>query len=187
MVCLQAFYNCFVHVSALCDLRLHCINLGLTTVRRWFGIRFAVDIIYENETPVEQVFFLIITVISQFGYVAEISLFGVFYLLLPHISSHPSRQSRRHQLWSGLQAGHATFILILTALWAATMAYKIKYQVEFVIGERYGIFERDLQPAYRFDTAYAILYFVGALEIAAWAILSLLHAKKQGDPMMVSD
>ncbi|KAL8687561.1 MAG: hypothetical protein Q9218_006305, partial [Villophora microphyllina] len=144
------------------------------------AIHFSVDIIYEAESAVQQVFFLIITIIYSSAYISEIALFGVIYLLLPHCSGHPSRETKP-RLWKGVQTGHAIFLTILSVLWAAGFALKIKYQVDFVTN---GSFEYStvISPFQKLDTAYAILYFFCTLEIVVWSILGFIDKGKRTPP-----
>ncbi|KAL9577477.1 MAG: hypothetical protein Q9212_006337, partial [Teloschistes hypoglaucus] len=149
-----------------------------------FAIHFATDIIYENETRVQQVFFLINLIIYQSGYIAEIALLGVLYLLLPHCSGHPDREGKP-RLWRGLQIGHAIFLAILSILWAAAFALKIKYQVDFVTGD-YLDYDSVVEPFVRLDTSYAILYFFGTLEVVAWAVVGFVNKEKRSEHGQVS-
>ncbi|KAL8823969.1 MAG: hypothetical protein Q9170_008281 [Blastenia crenularia] len=65
------------------------------------------------------------------------------------------------------------------------MALRIKYQVDAVIGDPYDFYDSYMQdtvrPFQKLDTAYAILYFFGALEIAGWSALGLINAFKSGE------
>ncbi|KAL9583491.1 MAG: hypothetical protein Q9203_005062 [Teloschistes exilis] len=146
-----------------------------------FAIHFSVDIIYENETRVQQVFFLIITILYQSAYIVEIALLGVLYLLLPHCSGHPDRDSKP-RLWRGLQIGHAIFLVILSILWAAALALKIKYQVDFVTSNYYDYdFHSIVKPFVSLDTSYSILYFFAAIEIVAWAVVGFVNKEKRSE------
>ncbi|KAL8753403.1 MAG: hypothetical protein Q9184_005431 [Pyrenodesmia sp. 2 TL-2023] len=133
----------------------------------------------EVEAVVQIIFFLIITIILQSVSIAEISLLGVLYLLLPHCSSHPNRQSSRPSVFKGVQIVHAILIITLSALWLPAMALRIKYQVERVIGDQYTSYDASIPTAQKLDGAYAILYFFGALEIMAWSILGFIDTKKR--------
>lgn len=153
---------------------------------RSFAIHFSVDIIYELRSEVQQVYFLITSIIYQSGYISEISLLGVLYLLLPHCSWHPDRQSKP-RLWKGLQTGHAIFICVLSVLWVAAFALKIKYQVDFVIGNPFSEFHSVVEPYQKIDTVYAILYFLGSFEVLAWSVLGVVDSKKRKEKGQVSD
>lgn len=118
------------HTPAACYMDTNDRILGRT-----FAIHFIVDILFGVRAVVQVVFFLIITIIYQSAYLAEISLLGVLYILLPDCSRHPSRQSNPNRMWKGLQTAHAIFIFILVALWLSAMALKIKYQVDSVVGD----------------------------------------------------
>ncbi|KAI4199365.1 MAG: hypothetical protein LQ350_004654 [Teloschistes chrysophthalmus] len=144
-----------------------------------FAIHFSTDIIYENETRVQQVFFLIDLILYQSGYISEIALLGVLYLLLPHCSGHPDREGKP-RLWRGLQIGHAIFLAILSILWAAAFALKIKYQVDFVTGDYYD-YESVLEPFLKLDTTYSILYFFATLEVAAWAVVGFVNKERRSE------
>ncbi|KAL8714968.1 MAG: hypothetical protein Q9225_006467 [Loekoesia sp. 1 TL-2023] len=145
---------------------------------RTFTIRFIVDILFGVEAVVQVVFFLIITIIYQSVYLAEISLLGVLYILLPDCSTHPGRQSNQNRMWKGLRIAHAIFILILVALWLSAMALKIKYQVDSVIGDPW-YFRRTIRSFHKIDGAYNILYFVVTIEIFGWSVLGLVDANKR--------
>lgn len=142
-------------------------------------MQFIALIMREVEAVVQIIYFLIVTIILQSGSVADISLLGVLYLLLPHCSSHPNRQSSRPSVFKGVQTGHALFIFILSALWLSTMAFKIKSHVDRVIGDRYTSYDNSITSAQKLDGAYAILYFFGALEVMAWSILGFIDTKKR--------
>ncbi|KAL8930188.1 MAG: hypothetical protein Q9208_000805 [Pyrenodesmia sp. 3 TL-2023] len=133
----------------------------------------------EVEAVVQRIFFLIITIILQSGAIADISLLGVLYILLPHCSSHPNRQSSRPSVFKSTQTGHAIFIFILSGLWLPAMALKIKYQVDRVIGDGYRSYNTTLSISQKLDGAFSILYFFGALEVMAWSILGFIDTKKR--------
>ncbi|KAL8733372.1 MAG: hypothetical protein Q9166_002196 [cf. Caloplaca sp. 2 TL-2023] len=141
-----------------------------------FAIRFSVGIIYEVAYYVQQIFFLVVTILYQSTYLAEISLLGVLYLLLPYCSRYISQQGGRPRMSKHLQIGHAVFIFILFAIWVSSMGLKINYQVQYVIGDPW-IYRSIVRPYKKLDTAYAILYFFGALEILVWSVLGFLDAK----------
>ncbi|KAL8796741.1 MAG: hypothetical protein Q9182_007318 [Xanthomendoza sp. 2 TL-2023] len=60
------------------------------------------------------------------------------------------------------------------------MALKIKYQVDSVIGDPWT-YSESFRPSQRLDSAYAILYFFGTLEILIWSVLGILKAKKANE------
>ena len=66
-------------------------------------------------------------------------------------------------------------------LWISAMALKIKYQVDFVVGDGYGVEEEEVDAFIRLDTVYQIFYFLGALEITVWAILGVVNRKQAGE------
>ncbi|KAL8863785.1 MAG: hypothetical protein Q9174_007546, partial [Haloplaca sp. 1 TL-2023] len=109
-------------------------RLSANVSTRSFGIRFSTSMIYELRSSVQQIFFLVITILYQSAYLAEISLLGTLYLLLPHCSGHPTRDSKP-RIWKTLQVVHALFIGLLGVIWVSAMALKIKYQVDFVVGD----------------------------------------------------
>ncbi|KAL8960456.1 MAG: hypothetical protein Q9193_002838 [Seirophora villosa] len=154
--------------------------LSAATLFVYFAIRFSVAVIYEVEAEVYVIFYLIIQIIYQSAFIAEITLLVMLYLLLPHCTSHPDHQSSRPSLRKGAKIAHAILIVILVALWLASMALKIKYQVDTVIGESSSAYFRSTVRSFnRLDLAYAILYFFATLEIAAWTILASINAKKK--------
>ncbi|KAI4169620.1 MAG: hypothetical protein LQ343_005559 [Gyalolechia ehrenbergii] len=138
---------------------------------------------YGVEAVVQQIFFLIVVIVSQSEYFAMISLLGVLYLLLPHCSEHLARLRNQPRMWKGLQAAHATFIFILVALWVSAMALRIKLQVDIVIGDPYEFYQEEwdtvVRPFQKLDTAFGILYFFGTLEIFGWSVLGLVDVKKR--------
>ncbi|KAL8711597.1 MAG: hypothetical protein Q9220_004007 [cf. Caloplaca sp. 1 TL-2023] len=130
----------------------------------YFGIQFA-DMIIKEETVNRQVFSLIRKILYVFEYLAEISLLGVLYLLLPGCLSQ-DRYHENFQMRKVLKTIHLSVILILSALFIAAMALKIDDQVTSVI----------------IDTAYAIIYFFASLEIVAGSVVAFLDARKDSQP-----
>ncbi|KAI4241359.1 MAG: hypothetical protein LQ352_007466, partial [Teloschistes flavicans] len=145
-----------------------------------FAIHFSVDIIYEAETLVQQVFFLVTVIIYQSAYISEIALLGVLYLLLPHCSGHPDRESKP-RLWKSLQTGHTIFLAILSSIWAAALALKIKYQVDFVTSYYVYDYDSTVKPFVRLDTSYSILYFFATLEVVTWAVVGFVNREKRSE------
>ncbi|KAI4221177.1 MAG: hypothetical protein L6R36_007093, partial [Xanthoria steineri] len=143
-----------------------------------FAIQFTVSIIYGAADEVQVIFFLIVTIIYESSYLAEISLLLVLYLLLPYCTSHPSRHGDKPRLAKNLKFGHAIFLFILVALWLSMLALRIQYQVEQVIGDPYT-FRQILRTTGRISTAYTILYFFGSLEILAWSLRGLIKKRTQ--------
>ncbi|KAL8758793.1 MAG: hypothetical protein Q9199_001204 [Rusavskia elegans] len=143
-----------------------------------FAIHSTVSIIYEAADRVQVIFFLIVSIIYQSSYLAEISLLVVLYLLLPYCTSHPSRNSNKSRIAKNLKIGHAIFLFILLALWLSILALRIQYQVEDVIGDPYT-FEKLVLVTSRISTAYTILYFFGSLEILTWSLLSLIKQRTE--------
>ncbi|KAI4234062.1 MAG: hypothetical protein LQ349_004019 [Xanthoria aureola] len=144
----------------------------------FFAIQFTVSIIYGAADEVQVIFFLIVTIIYESSYLAEISLLLVLYLLLPYCTSHPSRHGDKPRLAKNLKFGHAILLFILLALWLSMLALRIQYQVEQVIGDPYT-FRQLLRTTGRISTAYTILYFFGSLEILAWSLLGLIKKRTQ--------
>lgn len=133
----------------------------------------------EVEAVVQVIFFLISTIILQAGYIADVALLGVLYLLLPHCSNHPNRQSSRPSVFKGTKAAHAIFIFILSAIWLSAMGLKIQYQVGRVIGDPSGLYYHTLPNIHKLNGTYNILYFFGALEVLVWSILGFIDTKKR--------
>ncbi|KAL8648851.1 MAG: hypothetical protein Q9210_004754 [Variospora velana] len=159
-------------------------RLHLTLVR-YFAIRFTAAVMYEVGGAVQVVYFLINQIIYESGYIAEITLLVVLYLLLPHCTSHPDPPKNRPSLRKGAKIIHAILILILVALWLAAMGLKIKYQVDRVIGDYSFYGSSSVRSFNKIDAAYAILYFFAALEIVAWSTLSFINAKKQSQSVQL--
>ena len=141
-------------------------------------MQFANDIMYGVEAIVQQIYYLIATIIYQSAYISEISLLGVLHHLLPYCSVYPGQQGHQAQVWKGPQAAHAALIVILVALWISAMALKIKFQVQLVLGYSWDYDASDYRPFQKIDTAYAILYFLASLEIVGWSVLGLVNARK---------
>ncbi|KAL8785358.1 MAG: hypothetical protein Q9213_003423 [Squamulea squamosa] len=143
-----------------------------------FAIQLIYTIIYETASRVQVIFFLIVTIIYESGPLAEISLLGVIYLMLPHCSAHPSRHGERPRIAKALKIGHGIFLFILSALWISAMALRIQYQVELVIGDPWT--SRSSRRSRRqLSGSYFILYFLGTLEIFAWSILGLVKKRTE--------
>ena len=124
------------------------------------------------------IYFLIRTIILESSNLAEVSLLLVIYLLLPHCSGHPSRHGDRPRTAKALRIGHAIFLFILLALWLSMFALRIRYQVEFVIGDPWTW--RSLRRTTdRISTTYTIIYFLGTLEILAWSIMGTMRFLKE--------
>ncbi|KAI4095197.1 MAG: hypothetical protein LQ348_004648 [Seirophora lacunosa] len=166
--------------------RWYAFWLSAATLFVYFAIRFSVAVIYEVEAEVYVLFYLIIQIIYQSAFIAEMTLLVMLYLLLPHCTSHPDHQSSRSSLKKGAKIAHAILIVILVALWLASMALKIKYQVDTVIGDSLSAYYRSTVRSFnRLDLAYAILYFFATLEIAAWTILASINAKKKSQSVQM--
>ncbi len=133
----------------------------------------------EVEAVVQVIFFLILTIILQAGYIADIALLGVIYILLPHCSNHPNRQSSRPSVFKGTKAAHAIFLFILSAIWLSAMALKIQNQVGRVVGDPWELRQTTIPNISKLNATYNILYFVGALEVLVWSILGFIDAKKR--------
>ncbi|KAL8945919.1 MAG: hypothetical protein Q9222_007614 [Ikaeria aurantiellina] len=145
-----------------------------------FAIRFAVMIISEEETVVQQVFFLIITIITQSVYLAEISLLGVLYFLLPYCLSY-ERYHEKVRMRKVLKIVHLIVLLILSALFVTTMALRIKSQVSYVIGSP-SDWRSEVRHSEQIDAAYTIIYFLASLEIVGWSVMAFLDARKDSQP-----
>ncbi|KAL8967546.1 MAG: hypothetical protein Q9197_005375 [Variospora fuerteventurae] len=158
-----------------------CLDLTLV---RYLAMRLTSAIMYEVGGEVQAVYFLINQIIYESGYLADITLLVVLFLLLPYCTSHPDTPKNRPSLRKGAKIFYALLIVILVALWLAAMALRIRYQVFRVIGDYsfYRSFERS-HP--KIGTAYAILYFVAAFEIAVWSTLGFINAKKQSQTVQV--
>ncbi|KAL8913478.1 MAG: hypothetical protein Q9172_007277 [Xanthocarpia lactea] len=135
--------------------------LSVSAVSVYFAINIANTIIYEVADEVQVIYFLVRTIILESNNVAEISLLLVIYLLLPHCSSHPSRHGGRPRTAKALRIGHAIFLFILLALWLSMFALRIR------------------RTADRVATTYAIVYFLGTLEILAWSIMGTMRFLKE--------
>lgn len=149
----------------------------------FFGIRFAVDILYGVEAVVQQIFFLIVAILYESEDLALISLLVVLYLLLPYCSDHFGRLRDQPRIWKGLRAAHALVIFILIALWLPAMALHIKYQVDAVIGDPFDFYQHEwtevVRPFAKLDTALVIIYFFAVLEIVGWSVLGLVDVMKR--------
>ncbi|KAL8770320.1 MAG: hypothetical protein Q9209_003956 [Squamulea sp. 1 TL-2023] len=143
-----------------------------------FAIYFIVTIIYEAASEVQVIFFLIVTIISESGPLAEISLLGVIYLMLPHCSSHPNRHGERPRIAKALKIGHGIFLFILSALWISSMALRIQYQVEYVLSDLWTA-RLSRRSREQLSGSYHILYFLGTLEILAWSILGFVKKRTE--------
>ena len=134
--------------------------------------------LYEAEAIVEQVFFLVSLLILQTGYLAEISLLGVLFMLLQYCTKFPSRVGARKSLANGFRCLHYGILLVLIAVWAAALGLKIASQVEYAgypLGAlyRYGI--GYVEYIRRLNTAYAIIYAFGSAWVLAWAVTGFLN------------
>ncbi|KAL8996425.1 MAG: hypothetical protein Q9169_004073 [Polycauliona sp. 2 TL-2023] len=144
----------------------------------YMAINFTVSIISGAAEQVQIVFFLIMVIIFESSYLAEISLLLVLYILLPYCTPHPSRTGDKPRIAKILKIGHGIFLLLLTALWLPMFAMKIQGQVELVIGDPWT-YRRLRRTTARIMTAYTVLYVFGSLEIAAWSILGLIKQRTQ--------
>ncbi|KAI4162579.1 MAG: hypothetical protein LQ342_003810 [Letrouitia transgressa] len=147
----------------------------LTFVDSHYIFDLIVNCLYEAEASVQQVFLLIRILINQTRYLAEISLLGVLFLLLPYCTKCPRHDSRHKSLALGLKFFHYGLIFILSTLWVAALPFKIKYTVKFVEYYSYRSYKSDLQNWYKIDTAYSIIVVFGSLLVLSWAITGLLQ------------
>ncbi|KAI4286904.1 MAG: hypothetical protein L6R35_003845 [Caloplaca aegaea] len=164
--------------------RWYAFWLSTVALFVYVAMRFTSAIMYEVGGEVQVVYFLINQIIYESGYLAEITLLVVLFLLLPYCTSHPDTPNNRPSLRKGAKIIHTLLIVILVALWLAAMALRIKYQVGRVIGD-YSFYSSFVRSHTKIDTAYAILYFVTAFEIAVWSTLGFINAKKQSQTVQV--
>ncbi|KAI4130631.1 MAG: hypothetical protein LQ341_006437 [Variospora aurantia] len=164
--------------------RWYAFWLSTVALFVYVAMRFTTAVMYEVGGEVQVVYFLINQIIYESGFLAEITLLVVLFLLLPYCTSHPDTRKNRPSLRKGAKIIHALLIVILVALWLAAMALRIRYQVGRVIGD-YSFYSSFVRSHTKIDTAYAILYFFAALEIAVWSTLGFINAKKQSQTVQV--
>ncbi|KAL8657396.1 MAG: hypothetical protein Q9226_001956 [Calogaya cf. arnoldii] len=144
----------------------------------FFAMAFTNKIIYGAADEIQIIYFLIVTIIYETSFLAEISLLLVLYLLLPYCTPHPSRTGDKPRVAKTLKIGHGILLLMLTALWLAMLAMRIQYQVELVIGDP-SAYRRIFSYTDQLATAYAVLYVFGSLEILAWSILGVTKKRTE--------
>ncbi|KAL9613957.1 MAG: hypothetical protein Q9167_001506 [Letrouitia subvulpina] len=155
----------------------------LTLVDSYYVFDLIVQCLFEAEVSVQQVFFLIRLLIYQTQFLAEISLLGVLFMLLPYCTKCPRHDSHNKSLALGLKFFHWGFIFIVSALWAAALAFKIKLRVQLTqdYGYGYSSLISDARNFEKIDTAYSIIYAFGSLWVLIWAISGLLPKSSESN------
>ena len=163
-------------------------KLLLTTIRS-FGFGFAEDILYEAQTAVVIVFFMIAVILDSTVYIAGIWLLATVYSLLHHCLIHPN--DARHSTESVILKMHYLFCGILFALYLAILAFDIRDGVVTINRYCDPLFlqystTRTIPVDNKLDVAFSALYFVASIEVLLGSIWVLLTARKHGIPKRVS-
>ncbi|KAL8669213.1 MAG: hypothetical protein Q9168_006184, partial [Polycauliona sp. 1 TL-2023] len=142
----------------------------------YMAINFTVTIIFAVAEKVQIVFLLVITIIYELSYLADISLLLALYILLPYCTPYPSRTGDKPRMAKNLRIVHGLLLLLLMVLRLIALASRIQGQVEVVIGDPYD-YRLILRNVGRIATTYAILLVFGALEILGWSVMGLIKKR----------
>ena len=149
-----------------------------TNSSSYFAFLFSASIIYENNTDVANVFFIIQTLIYASGYVAEILLLLTIYTILLQCFAHPNRpEDPKSKHKSTILVLHIILCAILAAVYISYFALRIRDTVGRVENGRI------YAPSYALVTSkvlvtYRVLYFVASLEVTLATVYLTVNAQK---------
>ena len=160
----------------------------MLTAIRSFGFNFAEGILYEAQTAVVNVYFVIAAILDSTTYVAEVWLLATVYSLLYHCLIDPN--DTKHSSKNVILQLHYTFCGVLFVLYLAILAFDIKDVVDAV--NRYGdphyrqyARARTIPVENKLDVAFSALYFVASVEVLLGSVWAMITVHKRGLPAKV--
>ena len=147
-----------------------------------FAFNFSVDIIYEDDTNVANVFFLVQAIIYAAAYVAEMFLLLTIYTILLQcfVQPHSPDDTKRKQMGTIFKL-HIILCIILAALYVAYWVLELRYTVEGVV-QNFGdgvFYAVDRKPVInQLLVAYRALYVVASVEVILSTLFLAVNAQK---------
>ena len=146
-------------------------------------------ILWETETVVAAVYYLISSILYSFAYLADIFLLVTIFALLTQLNKRIALSNfltKPQFIWT-----YSIFCTILFALYLAILALRIQYHVEATQNGFYSLYNYDvsysdydyyvqiLYKTAKINIAYNALYMVASLSVLGLATSTATHLLKE--------
>lgn len=151
---------------------------------------FAGWMIEDQSADVQRIYLLIEIILSNFIYLAEISLLLTIWCLLSYCAMKPQHGSAKPYRMLG--RFHLLFACVLLGLWVGIMYSSIDYRLQRIRYNvtRYdaysGLYNRSRRTWRDLNVAYTALYLVASIETVALTVINYVQSRGQNNEGSVS-